>query len=139
MKSSLVALLSLTAAAALFTGCQTAHEGAYLPVNTTTNDLENSAKFVLLDAGAQRSITTSGIQEGMTADGRLTIAANLRNRENRRIQVQVNCVFKDEQGFAVDDLPFQDVILTENAQETVRFTALHPTAKKYTVRVREAR
>ncbi len=138
MKSSLVALLSLATAGAVFTGCQT-HEGAYAPVNTTTHALENTEPFVLLDAGAQRSVTTSGIQQGVTTDGRLTIAVNLRNRENRRIQVQVNCVFKDEQGFAVDDLPFQDVILTENAQETVRFTALHTTAKKYTVRVREAR
>ena len=73
-------------------------------------------------------------------DGRLELTANLRNREERRIDVQVNCVFKDEQGFPIgDDTPFQTLILTENAQEAVRFVSMNNRAKKYTVRVREAR
>lgn len=122
----------------LCTACKT-HEGAYAPVNTTTHALENTEKFVLLDPGAQRSVTTSGLQESRTDDGRLEVAVNVRNRENRRIEVQLNCVFKDEQGFAVDETPFQTLILTENAQESVRFTALNATARKYTIRVRQAR
>ena len=92
-----------------------------------------------MDSGAQRSVTASAIQERTLPDGRMEVAANVRNRLNRRIEVQVNCEFKDLQGFAVDSTPWQTLILTENAQETVRFAALNSQAKKYTIRVREAR
>jgi hypothetical protein len=73
-------------------------------------------------------------------DGRLEVVMHLRNRENRRIEVQANCVFKDEDGTTTgDETPFQTVILTENATEQVKFTSSNAAAKKYTVRVRQAR
>ena len=62
-----------------------------------------------------------------------------RNRDSRRIEVQVNCEFKDERGLTIDSTPWQTLVLTENGQETVRFVALNALAKKYTIRVREAR
>lgn len=122
-----------------FAGC--AHKGAYEPVNTTVGDLENSERFVLMDKGAQRSVTLAGpIQEGIAADGRLEVVANIRNRENRRIQVQVNCVFKDAQGFSTgDETPWQTLILTENSTEAVRFISMNDKARRYTIRVRQAR
>ena len=87
----------------------------------------------------QRSVTCSGIQERVLEDGRLEIAANIRNREGRRIEVQIGCVFKDANGFPTgDESPFQTLILTENAQEAVKFTSLNNLAKKYTIRIREA-
>ena len=69
----------------------------------------------------------------------MRVRANLRNRENRRIQVQVNCVFKDAQGFMVEDTPFQTVFLDEHAQEGVDFLSGNDKAQRYTIRVREAR
>lgn len=114
--------------------------GAYGAKNTTKYDLENHESFVLLDPGAQRSVTSSGIQETRLPDGRLKVIANVRNRENRRIQVQINCVFKDDQGFPTgDETPFKTLILTENAQEGVLFESMNDKAHKYTIRVREAR
>lgn len=136
MKQVLLAAFAVVAVG-LFAGCKTG--GAYAPKNTTKYDLENRAKFVLMDKGAQRSVTSSGLQERTLPDGRLEVAANVRNRENRRIQVQINCEFKDEQGFVLDSTPWQTLILTENGQETARFTSMTPEAKTYTVRVREAR
>jgi uncharacterized protein YcfL len=137
MKRILIPLLAL-GAAAFFNGCQS-ETGVFPPQNATKFDLENSAKFVLMDAGAQRSITSDGIQQTPLPDGRMALAANIRNRENRRIQVQVNCEFKDDQGFTIDPTPWQTLILTENGQETVRFESANAQAKKYTIRVREAR
>lgn len=140
MKKTLIAL-SLLVAGAFLTGCETTTDtGAYLPVNTTVNDLENHEGLVLLDSSVQTSVTCPGIQEKRLADGRLQVTANLRNREARRIQVQVNCVFKDEQGFPTEgeETPFRNVILTENAQEPVQFVALNDKARRYTIRVREA-
>ncbi|MBM3887696.1 MAG: DUF1425 domain-containing protein [Verrucomicrobia bacterium] len=114
--------------------------GAYLPVNTTRYDLENRAAFVVMDEHVQRSVTCSGIQQRVNADGRLEVQANIRNREARRIEVQINCVFKDDRGMSTgDETPFQTLILGENAQETVRFVSMNNQARRYTIRVRQAR
>src|SRR3954453_7873398 len=142
MKKTFAAFSLLAIAALLFTGCETTPRdtGAYVPVNTTVNDLENHEPIVLMDSRVQVSVTCSGIQQRAAEDGRLEVTANLRNRENRRIQVQVNCVFKDDQGFPTqgEESPFKNVILTENAQEPVHFISLNDKAKRYTIRVREA-
>lgn len=120
----------------LSSGC--AH-GPYDPLNTSKPNLEDKAKFVVLDKDMQHAVTCTGLQEGRTADGRLKIAAQLRNRENKRIEVQADCVFKDAQGFSLDEQLYRTVILDENATETLSFEALNTNAVKYTVRVRSAR
>ncbi|MBU6400232.1 MAG: hypothetical protein KGS61_07920 [Verrucomicrobia bacterium] len=137
MKPNLLCLLLPALLAAASTGCHTG--GAYAPVNTTKYDLENKADFVLLDHYVQHSVTCDGIQERKLDDGRLEVIANLRNREARRIQVQVDCIFKDALGFPTgDQSPFEDVILSENAQEGVRFVSMNDKAKRYTIRVRQS-
>jgi hypothetical protein len=140
MKKSLLVLTVLTLGLAFFAGCASSHDtGAYRPQNTLVNNLEDSAQFVLFDPGAQYSVTCSGIQQQRQPDGRLQVSANVRNRENRRIQVQINCEFKDGQGFSTDSTPFQNLILDENAQETVRFISMNDQAQRFTIRVRQAR
>lgn len=132
-------LLSL-AACVVSTGCQTHDKGPYLPQTPGTPAHETTERFVLLDPGAQRSVTCSGIHERVLPDGRLEVIAQIRNRENRRIEVQVNCVFKDANGFGIgDETPFQTLILTENATEQVRFVSMNHQARKFTIRVRQAR
>ena len=74
-----------------------------MPPRIQIGNHETEAKFVLLDPGAQRSVTSPGIQQRTLPDGRKQVTANMRNRENRRIEVQVNCVFKDDQYFPVDE------------------------------------
>ncbi len=137
MKRILLTTLACAPMALGLGGCK--HEGAYAPVNTEKYNLEVAAKFVLLDPGAQRSVTCAGLQEGRTQDGRLQVKANVRNRENRRLEVQINCVFKDEQGFTVEETSFESLILTENEVRGVSFTAMNDKAKTYTIRVRQAR
>ena len=145
MKYSMIRIpcAALALGAVLIAGCSTpTHEtGAYVPVNTTINDVENREPVVLFDQRVQYSLTCSGIQQRTLPDGRLELNIHLRNREGRRIQVQANCIFKDEQGFPSEggDTPFQTVILSENAQETVQFVSLNNKARKYTLRVRQAR
>ncbi len=138
MKKNLFTSLLLLPVLALFSGCASDH-GAYAPKNTMVNDLENSSSFVLFDHGAQKSVTCTGLEPQRLVDGRLQVAANLRNRENRRIQVQINCEFKDGQGFVLDSTPFQNLFLDENAQQGVTFVSMNNQAMRYTLRVREAR
>jgi hypothetical protein len=123
----------------VLTGCAT-HEGAYEPVARQDVAVENRAKFVLLDPAVRDSVDCSGLQERVLGDGRLEVIAQVRNRLNRRIEIQINCVFKDERGFPTEEeAAFRTLILTENAQEGVRFVSLNEAASTYTVRVRQAR
>lgn len=134
-----VTLLIAAAALALTAGC-VSQPGPFAALDTTKFTLENTDRFVLLDQPAQNSVTCTGLQERPLADGRLEVVANVKNREARRIQVQINCVFKDDQGFSTgDETPWQTLILSENSTEAVRFTAMNVQAKKYTIRVRQAR
>ena len=129
----------LTAACCLhLTGCKS-HHGAYAPKDASRYDLENEAKAVLLDPALRESVTYSQLQETRLADGRLRVGANVLNLENRRLEVEINCVFKDAQGFPVEEMPFRTLILTENAQEGVQFVSMNKQAQRYTIRIRQAR
>jgi hypothetical protein len=134
-------IAAIAALAGLMFGAGCVSEpGPYLPQDSTKYTVENTEKFVLLDKPTQHSITCTGLQERTLPDGRLEVVANIKNRENRRLQVQVNCVFKDAQGYSTgDETPFQNLVLAEYATEAVRFTAMNSAAKRYTIRVRQAR
>lgn len=138
MKKTLLSLGGL-AALAFFAGCSTP-PGPFAPKDTTKYTLENTDKFVLMDQQVQYSVTSTGIQQRINSDGRLEVTANIKNRENRRIQVQVSCVFKDEQNFSTgDETPWQTLILGENTTEAVNFKSMNTQARNFTIRVRQAR
>ena len=141
MNKSFVSMLAAGGAVLLAAGCSSTHDkGPYLPQTPETPAYETREPVVLLDPGVQYSVTCSGVQEQTLPDGRLEVVAHLRNRENRRIEVQANCVFKDQNGFSTgDETPFVMVILTENGTEDARFVSMNNLAKKYTIRVRQAR
>jgi uncharacterized protein YcfL len=141
MKKTFVSMLVVGGALLLVAGCSSTHDkGPYLPQTPPPMGYETREPVVLLDPGVQYSVTCSGIQEQTLPDGRLEVIAHLRNRENRRIEVQANCVFKDQNGFSTsDESPFVMVILTENATEDVKFTSMNNLAKRYVIRVRQAR
>ena len=135
-----ITLITTLAAALFAAGCSTYDKGPYLPEQSKTPAYENTEPVVFLDPGVQHSVTAPAFSVRTLDDGRLEVVMHLRNRENRRIEVQANCVFKDEYGTSTgDETPFQTVILTENATEQVKFTSSNAAAKKYTVRVRQAR
>ncbi|HWZ94818.1 MAG TPA: YcfL family protein [Opitutaceae bacterium] len=131
-------ILATSAVLVFLAGCST--PGPYAPQDTTKYTLENTGQFALLDEPTQTSITCTGIEPRTLADGRLDLVALVKNREDRRIQVQVQCVFKDEHGFSTgDETPWETLILAENSTEAVHFTAMNTQAKNFTVRVRQAR
>ena len=142
MNKSFVSMLAAGGTFLLAAGCASSphYKGPYLPQTPQPPGYETREPVVLLDPGVQYSVTCSGIQEQTLPDGRLEVIAHLRNRENRRIEVQADCVFKDQNAFATgDETPFIMVILTENATEDVKFVSMNDLAKRYTIRVRQAR
>ena len=131
----LLSALALTGA--LLAGCGTS-PAPVAPPDNTKYTIENTDKFVLLDQAGPAAITCTGLQERVLPDGRLQIVANVKNREAHRVKVQVNCVFKDDQGFTTgDETAFQNVSLPENATQAVKFTSANNLARKYTIRARE--
>lgn len=100
---------------------------------------QNQSKFVSLGPLAARAVSCSALQETTQADGRLKVKANVQNRVNRRLHVQIRCVFKDKQGFSIDETPFQALILSEYAQQTVPFESFKEGVDNYTVEVRLTR
>lgn len=135
------ALIGLGLASVVWlTGCASGpSEGARSPVVNTQAALEDHSEYALMGAHVQKSIDFSSTQKKFLEDGRLEVITNVRNRENRRIEVQISCVFKDENNFSTgDETPWRSLILTENAQEAVQFTSMNNRAKKFTIRVRES-
>jgi hypothetical protein len=131
-------LNSLFAAAALLlvVGCKSSSSSPPLVAPGTAA----KAPVELMGKRVQTSVACSGIEERVLPDGRLEVVVRLFNKENRRIEVQANCVFESANGFSTgDETPFQAVILTEGGTEQVLFTSLNNLARKYTVHVREAR
>ena len=54
--------------------------------------------------------------------------------------MQINCVFKDEQGVSTGDMTsVRSLTLAENVTEAVKFTSTNNLARKYTIQVRETR
>lgn len=141
MKNTYAFMLMAGGAVLLVAGCSsTQDKGPYLPQTPKAPAYEAREPVVLMDPGVQHSVTCSGIQEQTLPDGRLEVIAHLRNRENRRIEVQANCVFKDQNSFATgDETPYVMVILTENGTEDVRFVSMNNLARRYTIHVRQAR
>jgi hypothetical protein len=129
----------IAAGLALWAGCA-AEPGPFAPQDTTKYTLENTDNFELLGKSTQSSVACTGLQPRVLADGRLEVVASVKNRGNRNLRIQINCVFMDEQGFFNgDETPLQTLPLAANATEAVTFTAANALAKKYTIRVREIR
>lgn len=137
MPNKYLSFAVLTAVSLLVTGCVTEPAS---PQDSAKYSIEDTGKFTHLDKATQAAVSCTNLQERRLPDGRLEVVASLRNRESRDLKVQINCVFKDEQGFTTgDETPFRTVALTEEATEAVRFTSANPAARKYTLRVRLAR
>src|SRR5438034_3731753 len=90
MKKSIIQIIS---AGVLFgAGCESTHdEGPYLAQTPKTPAYESTEPVVLLDPGVQHSVTYTAVNARTLDDGRTEVIVQLRNRENRRIEVHANC------------------------------------------------
>ena len=137
MNTKSLSLVALAAAGLWLAGCTT--EPAR-PLDSPKYSIEDTGKFTHLDKASAAAVSCTSLQERRLPDDRLEVVASLRNRETKPVKVQVNCVFKDAQGFSTgDETPFRTITLEGGATEAVRFTAANAAAKQYTLRVRLAR
>jgi len=102
--------------------------------------MENTDRYIALDAATEAAISCTGLQEHSLGDGRLEVLANLRNSGTGDAKVRVQCVFLDDRGMPINaDEPWQTLKISDSATEVVHFTAPNTEARKYSIRVRMAR
>jgi uncharacterized protein YcfL len=132
-------LLAALGALALLAGCS-AVPAPQAPMETTKFTVENTDRFVALDAAAEAAVSCTGLQERTLGDGRIEVVANLKNREEKPAHIRVQCVFVDDQGSPVgSEAPWQPLEIAAQSTEVVRFTAPGLAARRYVIRVRTAR
>jgi hypothetical protein len=136
MKKGALAFFVSALAIGLLAGCATPESGPHPPQKVSVKTAQDTSKFVLLDKAA---VTCEGFEETRLPDGQLQVLATLRNLENRRVQVQVSCAFKDAQGFDVEDTPFETVILDAHGLEGLKFLSANDKAQRYTICARKPR
>ena len=135
MKPSLHLIAMLIAI--LCFGC--ASEGPYVPSQRTPSpEIENTT--VLLDKELADLIAVDSQDAERTSQGKLKGKANVRNRTNQDMTVQVQTVFRDDNGYSIgDDTAWETVILTANETRTITATSTSKKAERYTIRIRMVR
>ena len=138
IKQNLSVLVAAAGLAAL-AGCAMPPPAA-APQDSTKFSVENTDKFVPLDAASQAWVTCTGLQEWKLGDGRMVVVADVKNRIKANVVVQAQCLFQDDQGYAANEMaPWRILNLPVDSTEAVRFVALDSRATKYSIRVRELR
>jgi Protein of unknown function (DUF1425) len=108
--------------------------------DSTKFTMENTDRFLTLDAATEAAISCTGLQEQSLPDGRLEVVANLRNSAGAPRKVHVQCVFLDDLGQPLRaESPWQVFSIANATTEIVHFTAPAAVARKYSIRVRADR
>ena len=127
----------------IFQGCAA---GPYTPVHIDVQkDVERQSNVVILDKNLDnqfgvRRLTIVGETSSQTEDGRIKVLCEIRNMKKALLRIQVQTVFKDESGFSIEqDTPWELVLIPGFSTQTYTTTAMNTKAKKYTIRIQEAR
>lgn len=115
-----------------------------IPYNVQ-QDNERNLKVVILDKqldnqfGSKR-ITVLTNKTDWTEDQRLKVYCEIRNMKDELLRLQIQTVFRDEQGFQIgDDTNWELVLVPGYTTYAYKTTAFSPKAKDYTIRIRKAR
>jgi uncharacterized protein YcfL len=102
--------------------------------------IEDKETFVHLDSGLEGSLRLVDEATDKTGDGRLIVKAKLMNRYTTTLRVQIQTVFKDEQGFPTgDETNWELILIPAKAYYYYEAKAMNTKAKKYTIRCKYAK
>ena len=107
-------------------------------------DKERSLKVVVLDKDLDNQFSSKRIvilnqRTEWTEDGRLKAYCEIRNMKNELLRLQIQTVFRDEQGFQVgDDTNWELILIPGYVTYAYKTVAFNPKAKDYTIRIRKA-
>lgn len=129
--------ISLLFLSFLYFGCTT--EGPYVPSQRQPSpEVENT--FVMMDQELSGLIAVDMQDAKRTLKGKLRALANMRNRTNQDLTVQVQTIFRDAKGFSIgDDTSWETIVLTANETRTIDTTSTSKKADRFNMRVRMVR
>lgn len=117
--------------------CSTA-PGPYVPTSAAPT-VEDVYPAVLLDKSLRKRIAVDRVSDQRLQDNRLKVMANMRNMKGQGITVQVQTIYKDNQGFSIgDDTAWQTLIFSPNESKTYESVSMKSNASGYTIRIRHA-
>ena len=136
--ASLVSVLGGAAVLLLSTGCV---EGPTVPDGNPKSPDAVHAPVTLLDADLEDVIAVDVIHAGKNANNLLTVQANVRDRTDRDVVIQIQTVFFDDLGNALytepgNETPWTTVNVTTNGTIPYRAQALSNAAKRFTIHIR---
>lgn len=127
------------ASAAFLAGCASAPKAPDIQ-DSIKYTVDDTGRVAFADPATKEAILCTGLEERFTADGKLDVVANVKNRSEREVRIQVQCLFRDTDGFvAPQGTPWQPLDLNPQVTETVHFTAMSTISKRYTLRFRAVR
>ncbi|HEY8965804.1 MAG TPA: YcfL family protein [Candidatus Methylacidiphilales bacterium] len=134
----ILSLSALGAVLVLASGCV---EGPVAPAGNDASPEAVHAPVTLLDTDLEDVVAVDVIRAGKNTNGLLAVQANVRNRTDRDVVVQVQTLFYDENGLVLYSEPGNETAwttLTLGANATIpyRSQALSNAAKRYTLHIR---
>lgn len=140
---SKISSVIFAAGVALLAGCAA---GPYhsIPYDVA-QDKERNLKVVILDKQLDNQFATKRVvilakKTDLTEDGRLKVYCEIRNMKDDLLRLQVQTIFRDEQGFQIgDDSNWELVLIPGYSTTAYKMTAFTDKAKDYTIRIRTAR
>ena len=124
------------------------HGCAAGPYHTIPYDLkqdkERNLKVVILDKDLDNQFSSKRVvilsqKTELTEDNRLKVYCEIRNMKNEMLRLQIQTVFRDEQGFQLgDDTNWELILIPSYTTYAYKTAAFNPKAKDYTIRIRKA-
>lgn len=137
-KKSLLWLLTLPLTASLLCSCA---EGPEIPKSNPRSPETAGAPIVLLDEDMSDDIAVDQIRTGRTSNNLYAVEANIRNRTDHDLSVQVQTLYRDQNGNALyfsagEETPWTTVVITANSTTPYRSQSLSAHATQSTIRLR---
>jgi hypothetical protein len=103
----------------------------------TWPDVKKSPQVVALDKASWELVAIKSIARDVNAAGNLHIRVELANLSNKDLPVQLQTLFRDENGVPVgEDTPFEIRVMPGGASVLYEVTAMGTTARRFTVQVK---
>lgn len=107
-------------------------------------DKERNLKVVILDKDLDNQFSSKRVvilsqKTEWTEDNRLKVYCEIRNMKDEMLRLQIQTVFRDEQGFQLgDDTNWELILIPRYTTYAYKTAAFNPKAKDYTIRIRKA-
>lgn len=116
-------------------------DGPIIPPGNPKSPETAGAPVVLLDEDMDDDIAVDQIRSGRTSNNLFAVEANIRNRTDHDISIQVQTLYRDQHGntlyfSAGEETPWTTIVITANSTTPYRSQSLTPQAAQSTIRIR---